>query len=46
MVTAARTTLTSLPWRWRHLVNAANASAISCGKNMEIYEEAVELLHA
>ena len=46
MVTAARTTLTSLPWRWRHLVNAAKASAISCGKNMEIYEEALELLHA
>ena len=37
---------TRLPWRWRHLVSAAQASAISYGKNMEIYEEAVELLHA
>src|SRR4029453_14837617 len=36
---------TRLPWRWRHLVSAAQASAISYGKNMEIYEEAVELLH-
>ena len=34
------------PWRWRHLVSAAQASAISYGKNMEIYEEALELLHA
>jgi hypothetical protein len=33
------------PWRWRHLVSAAQASAISYGKNMEVYEEAVELLH-
>jgi hypothetical protein len=32
-------------WRWRHLVSAAQASAISYGKNMEVYEEAVELLH-
>src|SRR5216684_603850 len=37
---------TRLPWRWRHLLSAAQASAISYGKNMEIYEEAVELLHA
>jgi hypothetical protein len=37
---------TRLPWRWRHLVSAAQASAISYGKNMEVYEEAVELLHA
>src|SRR2546425_1001651 len=37
---------TRLPWRWRHLVSAAQASAISYGKNMEIYEEAIELLHA
>jgi hypothetical protein len=37
---------TRLPWRWRHLVSAAQASAISYGKNMEIYEEALELLHA
>ena len=36
---------TRLPWRWRHLVSAAQASAISYGKNMEVYEEAVELLH-
>ena len=37
---------TRAPWRWRHLVSAAQASAISYGKNMEIYEEAVELLHS
>src|SRR5262245_48666434 len=37
---------TRLPWRWRHLVSAVQASAISYGKNMEVYEEAVELLHA
>jgi hypothetical protein len=37
---------TRAPWRWRHLVSAAQASAISYGKNMEVYEEAVELLHA
>ena len=37
---------TRMPWRWRHLVSAAQASAISYGKNMEVYEEAVELLHA
>jgi hypothetical protein len=34
------------PWRWKHLVAGAQASAISFGKNMEIYEEAIELLHA
>jgi hypothetical protein len=34
------------PWRWRHLVAGAQASAISFGKNMEIYEEAIALLHA
>jgi hypothetical protein len=34
------------PWRWTHLVAGAQASAISFGKNMEIYEEAIELLHA
>ncbi len=34
------------PWRWSHLVAGAQASAISFGKNMEIYEEALELLHA
>jgi hypothetical protein len=34
------------PWRWSHLVAGAMASAISFGKNMEIYEEAIELMHA
>jgi hypothetical protein len=34
------------PWRWRHLVAGAQAAAISFGKNMEVYEEAIELLHA
>lgn len=34
------------PWRWRHLVAGVQAAAISFGKNMEIYEEALELLHA
>ena len=34
------------PWRWRHLIAGAQAAAISFGKNMEIYEEALELLHA
>lgn len=34
------------PWRWSHLVAGAQASAISFGKNMEIFEEAIELLHA
>jgi hypothetical protein len=34
------------PWRWRHLIAGAQAAAISFGKNMEIYEEAIELLHA
>jgi hypothetical protein len=34
------------PWRWSHLVVGAQASAISFGKNMEIFEEAIELLHA
>ena len=37
---------TRAPWRWRHLVSAAQAAAISYGKNMELYEEAIELLHA
>jgi hypothetical protein len=36
---------TRMPWRWRHLVSAAQAAAISYGKNMEVYEEALELLH-
>jgi hypothetical protein len=37
---------TRAPWHWRHLVSAAQAAAISYGKNMETYEEAIELLHA
>jgi len=46
MLAILQTTLTRLAWRWRHLVSAAEASALSYGKNMEIYEEALELLHA
>jgi hypothetical protein len=34
------------PWRWMHLVCGAQASAISFGKNMTVYEEYLELLHA
>ncbi len=34
------------PWRWMHLVSGAQAAAISWGKNMEIYEEALEALHS
>jgi hypothetical protein len=34
------------PWRWMHLVCGAQAAAISFGKNMEIFEEALDLLHA
>jgi hypothetical protein len=34
------------PWRWMHLVCGAQAAAISFGKNMTVYEEALELLHA
>jgi len=34
------------PWRWMHLVCGAQAAAISFGKNMAVYEEALELLHA
>ncbi|HUC08907.1 MAG TPA: hypothetical protein VL985_00630 [Stellaceae bacterium] len=34
------------PWRWMHLVSGVQAAAISFGKNMSIYEEALELLHA
>jgi hypothetical protein len=34
------------PWRWLHLVSGAQAAAISFGKNMDIYEEALEMLHA
>jgi len=34
------------PWRWMHLVCGAQAAAISFGKNMAVYEEAVDLFHA
>ncbi|MSO90177.1 MAG: hypothetical protein EXR01_01095 [Acetobacteraceae bacterium] len=34
------------PWRWMHLVSGAQAAAISFGKNMTVYEEALDLLHA
>src|SRR5207248_6894723 len=34
------------PWRWTHLVCGAQAAAISFGKNMTIYEQYLELLHA
>src|SRR6266478_3997435 len=34
------------PWRWMHLVCGAQAAAISFGKNMAVYEEAIELFHA
>ena len=34
------------PYRWMHLVSGAQAAAISFGKNMEIYEGALELMHA
>ena len=34
------------PWRSMHLVCGAQAAAISFGKNMAVYEEALELLHA
>jgi hypothetical protein len=34
------------PWRWMHLVCGAQAAAISFGKNMAIYEDALELMHA
>jgi hypothetical protein len=34
------------PWRWMHLVAGVQAAAISFGKNMDIYEGALELLHA
>ena len=34
------------PWRWMHLVCACQAAAISYGKNMSVYEDALELLHA
>ncbi|HEX3860881.1 MAG TPA: hypothetical protein VHY35_04255 [Stellaceae bacterium] len=34
------------PWRWMHLVAGAQAAAISYGKNMTVWEEAIELFHA
>ena len=34
------------PWRWMHLVCGAQAAAISFGKNMAVYEQDLELLHA
>ena len=34
------------PWRWMHLACGAQAAAISFGKNMAVYEEYLELLHA
>jgi hypothetical protein len=34
------------PWRGMHLVSGAQAAAISFGKNMEVYEAALDLLHA
>jgi hypothetical protein len=34
------------PWRWMHLVCGVQAAAISFGKNMTIYEDALELMHA
>src|SRR5580692_9939425 len=34
------------PWRWMHLVCGAQAAAISFGKNMAVYEEAIDLFHA
>jgi hypothetical protein len=37
---------TRAPWRSMHLVCGAQASAISFGKNMAVYEEYLELLHA
>ena len=34
------------PWRWMHLVSGVQAAAISFGKNMEVYEGALDLMHA
>jgi hypothetical protein len=34
------------PWRSMHLVCGAQAAAISFGKNMTVYEEMLDLLHA
>ena len=37
---------TAEQWRWMHLVCGAQAAAISFGKNMAVYEEYLDLLHA
>ena len=37
---------TRAPWRWMHLVCGCQAAAISFGKNMSVYEDAIERLHA
>jgi hypothetical protein len=37
---------TRAPWNSMHLVCGAQAAAISFGKNMAVYEEVLELLHA
>ncbi|MBM3224505.1 MAG: hypothetical protein FJZ47_11985 [Candidatus Tectomicrobia bacterium] len=37
---------TRAPWRTAHLVAGVQAAAISFGKDMSLYEEALELLHA
>ena len=34
------------PYRWMHLGCGAQAAAVSFGKNMEIFEEALEVMHA
>ncbi len=34
------------PWRWMHLVCGVQAAAISFGKNMAVYEEYLDVLHA
>ena len=34
------------PWRWMHLVCGAQAAAISFGKDMTMYEQYLDLLHA
>ncbi|MEJ0017726.1 MAG: hypothetical protein WDN25_14410 [Acetobacteraceae bacterium] len=34
------------PWRWMHLVCGCQAAAISFGKNMAVYEEILDLMHA
>jgi hypothetical protein len=37
---------TRAPWNTMHLVCGAQAAAISFGKNMAVYEEVLELMHA